>query len=568
MRRKVTCLLVLFYLICLGPSPIKASQDASLIKNISINCPYLITPMAKDRELFVSQNTHYPDTDGKELTDGILAPEHLGFTHEAWQGWAKQDRHIVTIDLQNISLVNEIVGRFFNFPEAGIYYPDKIRISTSTDGTKWSSPITTFNDVNLNSSIGICHELGVKFQEPIKARFLQMEVFVNDWCFVDELIVRGETLPADSSDETINLALIVSEKRGLLGLEEFQGWPKPGTKESGYTNHIALMYFGGLVPNSRHLNTLDFVPYVGYVDTNIEIKDTFFDTFLLLPASTRYYGISDGRDYDNAGKPSNKDDWDLFINELFTPDYQLDALNKAVQIVNEALTKDEKANVIIAIPYPSPRQSKFGKLDGNSKSLSFAGIKTGDANRFLAVSWFIEEILARWEAADFPNLRLTGFYWYQEDIESRNSPQIYDPVISNTANLLHEKGLWFYWIPYYQARGFRNWQQLGFDVAMLQPNFSFCGLDITEAEFRFTQAAELASRYGLGLEMELHMDLNNPDLRRKYLASLEFGYRLGYQKGSVISYYQSIDDLAKAAFHSDPEIRFLYDETYKFIKGF
>ena len=555
-------------LVCFGLVPAKAYQDTSLVKNISINCPYLITPMAEDKELMLSQNKYYPDTDGKELTDGILAPENSSFAHEAWQGWAKQDRHIVTIDLQKMSVIHEIAGRFFNFPEAGIYYPEKVRISTSLDGEKWSSPITTINNVNLNSSIGICHELGVKFKEPVKARFLQMEVFINDWCFIDELIVKGENLPDDSFAKTTELTAIVSAKKGLLGLEEFQGWPQPGTKESGYTNHIVLMYFGGLVPNSRHLNTIDFIPYVGYVDTNIEIKDTFFDTFLLLPASTRYYGITDGRDYDHVAKPSHKEDWELFINELFTPDYQLDALNRAVQIVNEKLTKNEIANVIIAIPYPSTRQSNFGKLNDNSKSLSFAGMKTGDENRFLAVSWFIEEILTRWEAANFPNLRLAGFYWYQEDIESRNSPQIFDPVISNTAKLIHEKELYFYWIPYYQARGFRNWQQLGFDVAMLQPNFSFCGLDITEAEYRLKQASELASRYGLGLEIELHMDLNNPDLRRKYLAYLEFGYKLVYQKNSVISYYQSIDDFAKAAFHLDPEIRLLYDETYKFVKGF
>lgn len=559
--------LVLFCLSSLGPIPTAVAIASSLVENIAINCPYLTTPMAKDRELLTDQNTYYPDTDGKELTDGILAPEYSNFTHEAWQGFAKQDRHIVTIDLEKISLVYEIAGRFFNTPDAGIYFPEKIRVSISCDGKKWSSPITTFNDLNLNSSIGVCRELSAKFEQPTKARFVQMEVFVNNWCFVDEIIVKGKKAAIDSVEETIPLASIVSEMRGLLGLKEAIGWPRPLTEESGYAHHIPLMYFGGLVPNSRQLKTFDFLPYVGYIDTNSNIKDTFFDTFLLLPASIRYYGV-DGRDYDNALKPSNKEDWELFINELFTPNYQLDALNKAVQIVNETLDKDQVANVIIAIPYPSTRQSNFGKLDANSRSLSFAGVKTGDEKRFLAISWFVEETLARFEAAGFSNLRLVGFYWNQEDIEPRNSPQMLDPVISNTSNLLHDKGLRFYWIPYYQACGFRNWQQLGFDVAMLQPNFSFSSLKLNEAEDRLKQAAELANRYGLGLEMELHMDLYNPELRQKYLAYLEFGRKLGYQNNSVISYYQSVDDFAKAAFHPNPEIRLLYDETYKFVKGF
>lgn len=558
--------LILFCLSSFGPIPTEAASAGS-ITNIAVNCPYIITPMAKDRELFTDQNTYYPDTDGKELTDGVLAPEYSNFAHEAWQGWAKQDRHIVTVDLEKISLVNEIIGRFFNFPEAGIYFPEKIRVSTSCDGKEWSSPITTSNELNLNSSVGICQELSAKFEQPIKTRFLQMEVFVNNWCFTDEIIVIGQRLSVDSVEEAIPLTSIVSEMRGLLGLKEAKGWPKPLIEESGYAHHIPLMYFGGLVPNSRQLKTFDFLPYVGYVDTSSNIIDTFFDTFLLLPASIRYYGV-DGRDYDNALKPSNKEDWELFINELFTPDYQLDALNKAVKIVNETLAKDEVANVIIAIPYPSTRQSNFGKLDEQSRSLNFAGMKTGDEKRFLAVSWFVGEVLARWEAAGFSNLKLVGFYWNQEDIEPRNSPQILDPVISNTANLLHGNGLRFYWIPYYQACGFRNWQQLGFDVAMLQPNFSFSSLTLDEAEDRLKQAAELANLYGLGLEMELHMDLYNPELRQKYLAYLEFGRKLGYQNNSVISYYQSVDDFAKAAFHPTPDIRLLYDETYRFVKGF
>ena len=88
---------------------------------------------------------------------------------------------------------------------------------------------------------------------------------------------------------------------------------------------------------------------------------------------------------------------------------------------------DIKAKVIIGIPYPSPRLNSFGKLPGESKSLNFAGDYDRDGNRFLAVKWFVEEVLTRWEEAELPNLELIGFYWYQEDIESRNSPEIFDP---------------------------------------------------------------------------------------------------------------------------------------------
>lgn len=557
----MVCLALL--LVALSSGLISASTSAQVI---STGSPYLVVPTALDRELVETQKANYPDQDGKELTDGVLAPGGSGFTHEAWQGWAKQDRHIVTVDLQEVCMVTEVSGRFFNFPGAGIYFPEKISVSTSLDGENWEEPQTAMNKFVINSNIGASREIGLELEEPVRARFVQLEVYVNDWCFIDEVFVKGERLSEVSADQVIGLEEIVSRRLGLLGDDSKVGWPQPGTSKVGSARHIALMFFGGLVPDSRQLRSIDFLPYVGYVDQNFQVTDAFFDTFLLLPASIRYYG-AEGRDFDNAPNPSIQEDWELYLDQLYKPGFQLDALNSAVQTVNEMTFGDIKAKVIIGIPYPSPRLNSFGKLPGESKSLNFAGITTGDGNRFLAVKWFVEEVLTRWEEAELPNLELIGFYWYQEDIESRNSPEIFDPVIKNTADLLHEKGLYFYWIPYYQARGFRNWQDLGFDVAMMQPNFSFSGLDLSEAEYRLTQAAELASRYGLGLQMELHPDLQNRSMREKYLAYLEYGTKLGYQNNSVICYYQGVDDFAKAAFSVDPEIRYLYDATYKFVKG-
>ncbi|MDI9474220.1 MAG: hypothetical protein QM371_05595, partial [Bacillota bacterium] len=87
----MVCLALL--LVALSSGLISASTSAQVI---STGSPYLVVPTALDRELVETQKANYPDQDGKELTDGVLAPGGSGFTHEAWQGWAKQDRHIVT----------------------------------------------------------------------------------------------------------------------------------------------------------------------------------------------------------------------------------------------------------------------------------------------------------------------------------------------------------------------------------------------------------------------------------------------------------------------------------------
>ena len=54
---------------------------------------------------------------------------------------------------------------------------------------------------------------------------------------------------------------------------------------------------------------------------------------------------------------------------------------------------------------------------------------------------------------------------------------------------------------------------------------------------------------------------------REILGVLGVRNKTRYQNNSVICYYQGVDDFAKAAFSVDPEIRYLYDATYKFVKG-
>ena len=42
-----------------------------------------------------------------------------------------------------------------------------------------------------------------------------------------------------------------------------------------------------------------------------------------------------------------------------------------------------------------------------------------------------------------------------------------------TKNYVHSLGYKLIWIPYYQAWGYDRWKENGFDVACVQPNYSF-----------------------------------------------------------------------------------------------
>jgi hypothetical protein len=230
--------------------------------------------------------------------------------------------------------------------------------------------------------------------------------------------------------------------------------------------------------------------------------------------------------------------------------------------VKTKLGKPDKVKVIVSIPYPSSKLEDFGDPLSEGKTLNFADPQNGSQNRIKAVKWYIDEVNRRFKTADYKHLELVGFYWFDEATDFDNRQ-----IIKGAADEIHKRGQRFFWIPYFAAMGYRDWKDLGFDVAMMQPNESFQETPVEQAGIRLETAAKMSKQYGLGMEMETAYDLNNPVVRGKYLAYLEWGRKLGYMNDSVISYFQSMDVFLQAARSDKPEVRNIYDETHRLSKG-
>ena len=596
-----------------GPAPTAAAADARETAqpvNLALHRPYRVVATAPDPVWQGAESRNYPDTRGSELTDGVFAPRGASFSHPAWQGWQNQESRIVTIDLGRPATLYRVAANFLQYSPAGIWFPEQIGVSTSPDGYDWSAPVVAPSTIPLNQPGQLTQIITVELPSQPRARYVQLEIPTGVWIFIDEVQVwgipasenpappaqqPGQTAPggeggdiAPADEAPTELDLIVQQRRGLLQPPPDRGWLPPGAPEAAGARHIALIYSSGDPAKPSNLDVAHFMPYVAYIDRRWQIRDSMFDTLLFLPIGR----LPSGRDYGNTEKPSLLVDWQGYLDELFRPEMQLAAADKAVAAAwqkldaldlpeadartateTEAGTETgvkaaasprhpDRVKVIIAIPFPSPRVQNFGTLPGEDQPLNFADGGQGQAAREQAVRWYIDQVLARWQAAAFQNLELIGFYWYQEAIEP------YDrAIVQYTAEYIHAHGFRFFWIPFYQARGFKEWDKLGFDVAMMQPNLSFSSLPPEQADVRLAMAAQLARRYGMGLEIELHWTLTDPANRAKYLAYLEAGRKLGYMTGAVLSYYQSVDSLAQAMMSFDPDVRALYDETYRFIKG-
>ena len=90
-------------------------------------------------------------------------------------------------------------------------------------------------------------------------------------------------------------------------------------------------------------------------------------------------------------------------------------------------------------------------------------------------------------------------------------------LIRYASDYLHSLGYKLMWIPYYQASGFSDWKELGFDMACMQPNYAFSGQATID---RLYDNAATTKRLGMCVEIEINQYDSKADILRykEYLA--------------------------------------------------
>lgn len=529
--------------------------------NLAQDKPYAVTTPYPD-PYFLGLQKAWPDTNNRELTDGVFGTPS---TLAAFTGYLRCDRRVIVVDLGSDATIRRVLSSFFQNKGWGIYFPQEVTFHLSSDGVNWAFLGRASSQILPSVPGALLQRYEVSGFEHV-GRYIRVEIPTDVYVFIDEIQAWGQpgVTPGATWPEAAPLAPAVAP-----------GYPRAGKKESGKASQQVLIFNGYYKPDNLipTWTAEDFKPYVTYVDTQGTSRDSMFDGFLFLPLAK----APSGRDYGSAAGPSNKVDWEYYIGQTFDRDNQLAALERAVEIARrdlkdmpEDVQKPKRLKVTIAIPYPSPLQADFGDVNGDGISENFnhdlAGTEAAAANRAAAVKWYIDEVLARWQAADFKQLELSGFYWYGENVKFAMSPA--EPqVMAAAAAYVHEKGLTINWIPYVFAEGFRDWQQLGFDVANMQPNYMFQ----TVAVQRLPLIAALARQYGTGIEIELDeriLQINSTGAaaRAKYVDYLNSGATEGYMH-AFTNWYQQVKALLKASRSPNPEVRRMYDLAYMWIKG-
>ncbi|MCU6710257.1 DUF4855 domain-containing protein [Paenibacillus sp. J5C_2022] len=146
-------------------------------------------------------NSNYPDS-GNELTNGLFGG--TDFRNEQWQGYAgseypEERNRTITFDLGRNKSIGLVRARFLQDKGPGIYFPQNVTFSVSTNGQTWST-LATASPPSVQDAVsaefvrwsGITDGVpGKAGADKVYARYVKVEFPVNVWVFLDEIEVLG-----------------------------------------------------------------------------------------------------------------------------------------------------------------------------------------------------------------------------------------------------------------------------------------------------------------------------------------------------------------------------------------
>jgi len=359
----------------------------------------------------------------------------------------------------------------------------------------------------------------------------------------------------------------------------------PNQSKLNYLKHLVIPVWNWNKPMSKK----DMALYMAHFNQKKDTPDDwFYDSIMpfitAAPSGNPFLAdVNRGTTRNGYGNfyaipfpsPANLRDWKETIDGHFADNGPLVMMNNLVPELTQKIGKsrDHKINVVITLPYPSNLLSLFGKLKSNKPSLNFSvtaqNLMQASEQRLEACCWYVDEILKRWNTANYKNLNLLGFYWIHETL--RYSWDIDDHwVIKELYKHIRHRKSRFFWIPFYSSYNVRllnDYEGFYFDCAILQPNHIFYEY------FKDVKQAALEARdRNAGFEMEYYFSLPkklgvNNEKYRRFRNYLNGGIKYGYMKDSVCGHFIgncSIPDMYNCKIKIEHE---LLEDLYHFVKG-
>lgn len=492
-------------------------------------------------------HTNY-DTDSRLLTDGIYSPDE-NYKNKEWFHINRGGGRLITFKLPCLCAVDGFLLSTCRNDEVAVRTPTYVKIRVSADGENFK---TVYDNGDTRSHIDRRNFIIKGDFEKTLALYVQLAIDVVHHVYIDEFEVFGCT-------DTSGALMPVAD-----GLPVFNEHPLPAEinkypeEDVLGAKNIALTYNFRPVAEDKGLQTEEnYLPLTGYLDKEGNVKDTFMDGFLFLPDVSM----------DHTPRGQFADGWKEYMDSVFIKGKNLDALNSAAKKTGDALGNPEyKVKVYFTLLYTYTRHDEFGTVNGEKL------IFDNPESRKKAIRWLIDYMLEEYEKGGYSNTEVGGFYWFEEAL---NPTDRYEKeIIRDTCEYIHSKGYKCFWIPYFCALGYEDWQSYGFDCACMQPNYMF---DYDIPQSRLYETAAQALRMGMCVELEIwkvregadgSIDAEGVENIKRYIRYLEAGKETGYMLAPKIYYHGSAigSIIPKGYCSKDPIYREMYDKTYLFAK--
>lgn len=528
-----------------GISPMHEIPSDETVDLIAGLFPYGV---ANDLEIDADLTTPHYNTpeDRFTLTNGVKAAA-VDYTDPAFTHFTRGGVRAITYRLEHLSAVSGFSASVLLQRKLGIRLPERIDVFLSLDGRSWERAGQARNLIAA-SDPGVV-DVKVEFEKTYKASWVCFELSVACHVWAEHLSLYGSTRIPD--DAVIPVDDGVRAERKALDVNAYTPY-----EALGGVQNIVLAY-NCMPPEATDEAALrissytveEALPYLGYVDQEGKLRDTFFDAALFLPYARFTYSAN----YKSASG------WRYYIDNTFADDKNVDAFDIAAAKIENTLGKACRPKLFFSIfhtaPYYGEFPETFGDLDGDGVDEDVSTLE----GKIKVTKWMIDEQIRRFHAKGRTNVEIGGFYWFEEDIACDTPYE--QEVLEFVENYVHSMGYKFIWIPYYQAPGYTEWKRYGFDAAAMQPNYAF--QPNTPAE-RLYVNARLAKKYGMCYEMEINSADSHYDCDR-YKEYLQAGVDEGFMH-AIKMYYQSGRAFYTAFTSEDPFVRSVYDDTYLFAK--
>ena len=532
-------------------SPVYCENPSKERKNLLLGLPI---HAIEEKEFFnnpgelASRNF---DTDSTLLTDGKYSPDRE-FGNAEWFHMNRGGGRIITFKLPYICAVDGFCVSALRKDGMGIRTPRYLKVRVSVDGENFE---TVYNDTDSRTAKDFkIHKLGGGFKA-VKALYVQIIIEVVQHVFVDEIEVYGCTDVTDAADPVANDISLWEEFKAPKEYHKY-----PDAKALGCEN-ISLVYnFANPDTDICIKKEEELLPQVAYLDKEGNIKDTLMDGVLFLPDVSF--------DFHPKGAKC-AEGWKAYMDSIFIPERNLDALNNAVEKVKTALNKpDYKVGVYYTILYTFTDPDVFGELGG--ETTAFEDMES----RQKGVKWLVDTYIRRHNEGNYSNTEIKGFYWFEEALNPWDKHE--EDMIRWACDYIHSLGYKCFWVPYYKAQGCENWKDYGFDVACMQPNYAFDDVFPGLTPQRLYDTAAEAKRVGMCVELEIwkvkedeNGNIDNPDNIERLVNYFRVGAETGYMNSIKIYYHGSqISECITNGWKSkNPRYRELYDMCYLYSKN-